>query len=415
MHTDITDRDSNLREAGRCLLCKIPKCSAGCAVHTDVPSVMRLYREGRMTEAGDLLFRNNPFAAVTSRVCDWDKSCYGHCVLNARHSPIGWHRIEAEIAAAHLESARIVPGDDNGRKVAVVGAGPAGITAAFRLREAGCSVTVFDGNRRIGGVLRYGIPEFRLEHKFIDRYGEILSEAGIEFKGGVRIGADISIRALRSDFDAVLIAAGAGVPRKLDIPGEDNPDIIYALDYLRNPSGYALGRKVIVIGGGNVTMDACRTAIRAGRETWVYYRKSFENMPANAREVLQAREEGVKFCLFEVPVAIEGHEAVMRKCENVTRPDGRIATRMIEGTDHKVSFDSMLVAISANVDFGIFGEDLPVMNKYGWPETDGAGQTSIPGVFLAGDFISGPSTVVEAVASAGAASAGILGYLGLGD
>lgn len=158
-------------------------------------------------------------------------------------------------------------------------------------------------------------------------------------------------------------------------------------------------------------MDASRTAVRAGHETWVYYRKSFENMPANTQEVIAAREEGVNFRLFEVPVAIEGHEAVMRKCENVTGPDGRISTRMIEGSDHRVSFDSMLVAISASVDFSIFGEDTPAEDASGWPVTGDDRQTSIPGVFVAGDFILGPATVVRAVASAKTAADGILKYL----
>ena len=409
MSSDITD--TNLKEAGRCLLCKIPKCSASCAVHTDVPAAVKLFREGRADEAGELLFRNNPFAAITSRVCDWEKACFGHCVLNARKMPVNWHSIEAEIAATHLETAGIVPGEDNGRRVAVVGAGPAGITAAFRLREAGCAVTVIDSNDEIGGVLRYGIPEFRLDRRFIELYGRMTVAAGIGFRGGVRVGRDVSVRQLRKDYDAVLIAAGAAVPRRLNIPGEDNPDIIYALDYLKDPLSYKLGRKVLVIGGGNVTMDASRTAVRAGHETWVYYRKSFENMPANTQEVIAAREEGVNFRLFEVPVAIDGHEAVMRKCENVTGPDGRISTRMIEGSDRRVSFDSMLVAISASVDFSIFGEDTPAADASGWPVTGDDRQTSIPGVFVAGDFILGPATVVQAVASAKTAADGILKYL----
>ena len=399
---------NNHIEAARCLRCKNARCSAACAVHTDVPSVMGLYREGRTEEAADILFSNNPFSAITSQVCDWSKACYGHCILNAKKVPVDWHSIEFEIAGEALFHTEVVPGMENGKKVAVVGAGPAGITAAFKLREAGFSVTVFDANERPGGVLRYGIPEFRLDRKYVDRYETMMSGAGILFRGCTRLGQDITVSALRQEYDAVLIAAGAGIPRKLDIPGEESERIIYALDYLKNPSSYKLGHKVLVIGGGNVTMDACRTANRNGHDTWVYYRKSFENMPANSIEVEEARQEGVKFELFEVPVEIRVNKAVMKHCENVTKPDGRIATKMIDGSEHEVEFDSMLVAISANVDMGIFGDEMPELNNSGWPSVDEFQKTSLGNVYLAGDFILGPATVVEAVASATKAVEGII-------
>lgn len=402
----------NNPEAGRCLLCKVPKCSAACAVRTDVPSAMKSYREGKPEEAADILFRNNPFSAITSLVCDWQKNCLGHCVLNSRKMPVRWHEIEEEVSCGYLFNAHITPGNDNGKSVAIVGAGPAGITAALRLREKGCAVTIFDKNARPGGVLRYGIPEFRLDRKYIDQYERLLNETGVEFKGGVNAGEDITLDALRDRFNAVLITCGAAIPRKLDIPGEDNADIIYALDYLKDPSAFKLGGKVLVIGGGNVTMDACRTAKRLGHDTHVYYRKSFENMPANSLEVREAMEEGVEFHLFEVPVAIRAHKAVMRRCENVTGPDGRVSTKMLEGTDYEVEFDSMLVAISASVDYSIFGENgIAMENKR--PVTDEGQQTSLPGVFLAGDFILGPATVVEAVASAKTAVRGITAFLGI--
>ena len=212
-------------EAGRCLLCKVPKCSAACAVRTDVPAAMKLYREDRIEEAAQMLYENNPFSAVTSLVCDWKKSCYGHCVLNARKMPIDWHSIEAEISIPYLKKVHPRTGIDNGKKVAVIGGGPAGITAALELREKGCAVTVFDKNERPGGVLRYGIPEFRLEREIIDQYDRILAEAGVGFAGGADVNA-MKFSEIRREFDAVLIACGASVPRRLDIPGEEHPDII---------------------------------------------------------------------------------------------------------------------------------------------------------------------------------------------
>lgn len=419
-------------EAGRCLLCKIPRCASACAVQTDVPTAVRLYKEGKTEEAAALLYAKNPFSAITSLVCDWKRQCCGHCVLNARKSPVRWHEIEAEISCSHLMGMHVVPPEqENGLEVAVVGCGPAGITAALDLREQGFKVTVYDRYNRPGGILRYGIPGFRLDPKYVDQYERLLDEAGVEFKGNVNVGpvdgfgnktteagikplmhnvSTVSLTELRSKYNAVLIAVGASLPRKLQIPGEENENIIYALDYLKNPSAYKLGKRVIVVGGGNVTMDACRTARRMGHDTTVYYRKSFENMPANVAEVQDAIDEGVEFRLFEVPVAIEGQTAIMRKCENVTGPDGRISTKMIEGSDHAVEFDTILVAISSLISLNVFGDEQPELN-HGWPVTDECQQTSLPGVFIAGDFILGPATVVEAVKSARTAVEGIRKYL----
>ena len=374
---------------------------------------MRLYRNGSNDEAAAVLFNNNPFSAITSLVCDWQKNCLGHCVLNARKEPVRWHEVEEELSCAYLFHVHPETAPSNGKSAAVIGGGPAGITAALELRKKGVAVTIFDRNLKPGGVLRYGIPAFRLDRKYIEQYDRLLDEAGVEFKGGTDIGGDITLDSLRERFDAVLITAGASIPRKLDIPGEENPDIIYALDYLKDPGAYSLGQKVLVIGGGNVTMDACRTARRLGHDTHVYYRKSFGNMPANSLEVRDAVEEGVEFHLFEVPIAIKGHKAVMRRCENVTKPDGRISTRMLDGTDHEVEFGSMLVAISASVDYSVFGGIDKIKNEGGRPVTDEFQQTSIPGVFLAGDFILGPATVVEAVASAKTAARGMEKFMGI--
>lgn len=397
-------------EAARCLLCKKARCSAACPVATDVPTLMKLYREGKIEEAGKMLFENNPFCAITSRVCDWKKNCYGHCVLNARKIPIPWCHIEEEISDAFLAGYSVQPGEPNYKSVAIVGAGPAGMTAAIRLREAGYAVAMFDEHDRMGGILRYGIPDFRLDKSIVDRYEAILLEAGVEFHGGCRIGRDTSVSELRSSYDAVFVATGANVPRKLCVPGEENsPSVIYAVDYLNDPASFTLGRKVIVIGGGNVTMDASRTAIRAGHEVYVYYRKTFENMPANMAEVEEALEEGVVFKTFEVPVEVRGNIAIMRNCENVTREDGSLATRTIPGSEHEVAFDTMIVAVSANADYSILAD--AKMSNGKWPDVNEQQETSIPGVFMAGDFILGPSTVADSVHSAKIAVDGIRTYL----
>ncbi|MBQ7272042.1 MAG: FAD-dependent oxidoreductase [Bacteroidales bacterium] len=380
-------------EASRCLLCKKPKCALeGCPVHTPVPECMALYREGRIMEAGALLFRNNPLSAVTSQVCDWQQFCYGHCVLNVKKQAVRWYEIEQEISSAYLFGHTLERHslEHSYDRVAIVGAGPAGIAAAIWLYQTGAEVTMFDANPRMGGVLRYGIPAFRLDRKYCDAYEKMLLDAGVEFRENVEIGKDITIADLSAEYDAVLVAAGAEMPVKLGIPGEEKA--VQALPFLKNPGAYKLGKKVIVIGGGNVAMDACRTAVRMGAETWVYYRKTFENMPANPLEVKAAKEDGVQFKVFQAPVEIKEGGVVFCDCKNVIPEDGgRVVTKILKGTEHFVECDTLLTAISEKPDPVLTVEAQPYHN-----------------VFLAGDFMSGPATVVEAVRSAHTAVENIL-------
>lgn len=388
-------------EANRCLLCRNARCMGACPVHTDVPSAMKLYREGQVAEAARILFDNNPFSAITCQVCDWALFCYGHCVLNAKKVPVKWYEIEQEISMPYiLGDAHVqVPAQDCGKKVAIVGAGPAGIAAAIWLRQKGVAIDLYDSFPRIGGVLRYGIPDFRLDKKYVDAYERILKEINVNFIGGVTLGKDMTVKSLQDSHDAVLLAAGAWVAKEMRIPGEDNPHVLHALEFLKDTSKFQLGKKVIVVGGGNVAMDACRTAIRMGCDTTVVYRKTFENMPANKLEVKEAQEEGVKFNVFSVPVEVktEGSRtyAIVRKCENYTREDGSIATRILDGTDYEIDFDSMIVAVSEGVDKAL------------------AESASPEGLFSAGDYNYGPKTVVEAVQSAKEQVAEISSFLGL--
>ncbi len=372
-------------EASRCLLCKKPKCALqGCPVHTPVPECMLLYRQGQLEEAGRMLFANNPLSAVTSQVCDWKQFCYGHCVLNVKQVPVKWYEIEQEISGAYLFRHRLErkSGVMEGKRIAVIGAGPAGIAATVWLFEMGADVHLYDANPRMGGVLRYGIPAFRLDKKYCDAYEKMFADAGISFRGGVEVGKDVALKALSAQYDAVLVAAGAETPATLGIPGEENS--VQALPFLKNPEAFTLGKKVIVIGGGNVAMDACRTAVRRGAETWVYYRKTFENMPANPMEVEEAKADGVQFKVFQAPVEVKEGGVVFCDCENVQPEDGgRVITRIIEGTEHFVECDTLITAISEKPDPALREEAQGLRN-----------------VWLCGDFLTGPATVVAAVASA---------------
>ena len=407
-------------EALRCLLCKKPKCSLqGCPVHTPIPQCMQLYREDKLDEAGKILFDNNPLSAITSRVCDWRQFCFGNCILNVKKIPVRWYEIEQEISDAYLFSVTLKRESDllSGKRVALVGAGPVGIVAAIWLYRLGAEVSIADANPRIGGVLRYGIPGFRLDKKYVNAYERLLLGAGIEFQGGIEVGRDIELARVAARYDAVLLGTGAEKAALLNIPGEGKG--LQALPFLKNPSAFDLGRKVIVIGGGNVAMDASRTAVRHGAETWIYYRKDYGNMPANPIEVEEAMRDGVHFRVFQAPVEVRTGSVVFCDCENVTDPaTGKVRTRIIEGTEHEVECDTLLSAISEKPDFSVFNGCEPVLDEKGDLVVDENGLASIQGidnVYVAGDFLFGPKTVVEAVASARKAVDAIIARFGAAE
>ena len=399
-------------EAIKCLGCPKPRCSMiGCPVHTAIPECIRLYKEGRLKEAGEILFNNNPFSAVTSIVCNYKSFCYGACVLNAKKDPVRWYEIEQEISNEFLKAFHPDVTQKNDQKIAIIGAGPAGLSAAIFLAQKGYNVTVYDKEERIGGVLRYGIPGFRLDKSIVDEYERILKEYDISYHGNIEIGKDITLSNIRKEVDAVIVATGAIKENKLRIPGEEKKNVINALAFLKDNSLIDKANKVVVIGGGNVAMDAARSAKRMGKDTYVYYRKTFENMPANPIEVEEAIDEGVKFEVFEAPVEVKDSSVIFRKCENVTDENGKLRTKILENTDHEVTLDALLVAAGETIDLSVFGEELPELNKWHYPEVDETNMTSFDGVFVAGDFILGAKTVVEAIASTKTAVNGIENYL----
>ena len=399
-------------EAIKCLGCPKPRCSMiGCPVHTAIPECIRLYKEGRLKEAGEILFNNNPFSAVTSIVCNYKSFCYGACVLNAKKDPVRWYEIEQEISNEFLKAFHPDVTQKNDQKIAIIGAGPAGLSAAIFLAQKGYNVTVYDKEERIGGVLRYGIPGFRLDKSIVDEYERILKEYDISYHGNIEIGKDITLSNIRKEADAVIVATGAIKENKLRIPGEEKENVINALAFLKDNSLIDKANKVVVIGGGNVAMDAARSAKRMGKDTYVYYRKTFENMPANPIEVEEAIAEGVKFEVFEAPVEVKDSSVIFRKCENVTDENGKLRTKILENTDHEVTLDALLVAAGETIDLSVFGEELPELNKWHYPEVDETNMTSFDGVFVDGDFILVAKTVVEAIASTKTAVNGIENYL----
>lgn len=387
-------------DAKRCLLCKVPLCSVkGCPVHTPVPQAMSLYRQGEIMQAARLLFENNPFSAITSRVCDWKKFCFGHCVLNAKKEPITWYLMEQEISASCLSQMHVDPGTFSDKKAAIIGGGPAGMSAALYLRQAGVKVTVFEKKKRLGGMLRYGIPEFRLSHRYVDEIERILYETGAQIKTETEV---CEIASLQKEYDAVLLTTGAQKPRALHIVGEELPHVHDALHYLENPEAITLGKSTIVIGGGNVAMDTVRTALRQGTKAMIYYRKGFENMPANPLEVRAAQEEGVLFQLFKAPIEIKEHSMIFCDCQNVVDDTGQITTKILPGTERETACDSVLIAAGETPDDFLWQNRRPTMDDTGRIEA---------GIFAAGDYRLGARTIVEAVQSAKQASKAMLAEL----
>ena len=372
-------------EANRCLQCTNPRCREnGCPIHTDIPKMIRLFKENRMMEAAEMLFENNPLSMVCSLVCNHGNQCEGNCVRGIKGEPVHISSIENYISDSCFERLDLKPAPSNGMKAAVIGAGPAGITIAIILALKGYSITVFETHDKIGGILRYGIPEFRLPKSILDRYYKKMRELGIKFRPNFSIGGSTGIKDLLNDgYKSVFIGTGAWRPRKLGVPGETFGNVFYAINYLNNPDVYELGDKVAIIGAGNAAMDVARTAIRHGSKDVVVYVRGDE-VSASPEEFEYAKVDGVKFEYRKSIVRIEDDGPVFKDDEN---------------EELLVPADSVIIAISQVPQDRIVTREKDLkLNEKGNLATDSNGETSLPGVFASGDVVTGAKTVVAAVA-----------------
>ena len=426
------DETTAREQARRCIQCPKPTCVEGCPLHNRIPEWLTLTAEGHFLEAAELSRSTSNLPEVCSRICPQERLCEGNCILNGCSEPVSIGAIERfinEYALAH-ESFTSLGAPPNGRKVAVIGSGPGGIACADQLSREGYGVTVFEAQSIPGGLLVNGIPAFKLDKTVVDRRIRILEKRGVKFKMGIRVGHDISLAQLRTDFDAVFLGIGAYQARPLGVPGSDLKGVVQALPFLieKNinlpldvPSIDVRDKSVLVLGGGDTAMDCLRTAVRCGaRETRCVYRRDFDNMPGSRKEYQNALDEGAKFMFLTNPVALLGNDAgEVRevKCQRMElgEPDagGRRKPRPVPNSEFLLPADLVLVAYGFDPVRFPASSDLAQIkvNSWGAVVVDENQMTSVPGVFAGGDLVRGPSLVVHAVRDARKAAAAIHKHL----
>lgn len=389
-----------IEEANRCLQCKKPLCKAGCPVATPVNEAVHLLLNDRIAEAGKLLFENNPLSIVCSLVCPHERFCEGHCILNKKGKPIHWSSIEHYISDYYLHQMDHKPETDPDKKVAIIGSGPAGLTLAFLLAARGYAITMFEAHEKIGGVLRYGIPEFRLPNEILDRLEAQLVKMGVKVRPNTLVGPVITVDNLfRDGYKAVFIGTGVWNPKPMRIKGESLGHVHYAIDYLKNPDSFHLGRRVCVVGAGNVAMDVARTAIRKGaREVTILYRRGSEDMPASREEVQYTKLDGVQFDFHVLPVEIVDDGVLFNRTEMVEDGEGGLKLATVPGAPMLKPCDSVILALSQAPKDNIVAHSKGIdIEQSGLVRADENGSTTRAGVFASGDVVTGAKTVVEAV------------------
>jgi len=395
-------------EANRCLNCKKPGCQQGCPVHAPIPQIIQMFKQNQVMEAGEKLFENNPMSVICSIVCNHEMQCAGHCVLGRKGNPVHFSSIETYISDTYLDRMKVTPSEKKDKKVAVIGAGPAGMTAAIILAQKGYGVTIFEWKDKIGGVMQYGIPEFRLPKTILERYRKKMTEMGIMIRPNTTIGAVLKIEDLfRDGYNAVFIGTGTWKPRNLGIQGECLGNVHYGIDYLSNPGAYHLGERVAIIGMGNAAMDVARTALRNGAQHVTLYARG-KRVAASSHEVAYAQLDGAEFVFGKEIKRITEQGPVF--CNSILDENDKVIG--CEKEEELIPADSTIISISQGprrklirTTTGLEGSErglLIVDENY---------MTTREGVFAAGDVVHGSKTVVHAVEAAKHAAEAMIQYM----
>ena len=422
-----------MNEAQRCIHCKNPACVSGCPVGIPIPDFLAKVAEGDIAAAYEILSNANALPAISGRVCPQENQCEGKCVRGIKGEPVSIGRVERFVAdwAAEHGIANVATAPKNGHKVAVIGSGPAGLTCAGELARKGYEVSVFEAFHTPGGVLSYGIPEFRLPKAIVKREVANLEKMGVDIELNMVIGKVLTITELfEMGYEAVFIGSGAGLPMFMKIPGESLVGVYSANEYLTRinlmkaykedaATPILHNKKVAVVGGGNVAMDAARCAKRLGAEVHIVYRRSEAELPARAEEVHHAKEEGIIFDLLTNPISIEGDEK--NHVQSITcvkmelgEPDasGRRRPVVIEGSEFKTEVDAVIMALGTQANQMSY-DGTPGLEKTrkGCVAADETGATSVPGIFAGGDAATGAATVILAMGAGKSAAKSIDEYI----
>ena len=425
-----------MEEASRCINCKNAKCIQGCPVSINIPAFVKAVKEGKITEAADIIAESSALPAICGRVCPQETQCEGKCIRGIKGDPISIGKLERFVADYSREHGYVPkkPETTNGKKVAIIGSGPAGLTCAGDLAKLGYEVTIFEALHEPGGVLTYGIPEFRLpKDEVVQKEIDNVRKLGVKIECNVVIGKSVTIDQLMEEegFEAVFIGSGAGLPKFMGIPGENAVGVFSANEFLtRNNLMKAFrddydtpifrGTKVAVVGGGNVAMDAARTALRLGATTYIVYRRSEAELPARVEEVHHAKEEGIIFHLLTNPTEIlEDEKGWVKgmKCVRMElgQPDasGRRRPVVIPDSEFTLDVDTVIMALgtSPNPLISSTTEGLEINKWKCIVAEEDNGQTSKNGVFAGGDAVTGAATVILAMEAGKAGAKGIHEYL----
>lgn len=430
------NKEEAMEESLRCLNCKNAKCIAGCPVAIDIPAFIEEVKTGNIEEAAKVIAKSSALPAVCGRVCPQESQCEGQCIRGIKGEPVSIGKLERFVADWSRENGFVpeAPEQKNGKKVAVIGSGPCGLTCAGDLAKLGYEVTIFEALHEAGGVLTYGIPEFRLpKQAVVQEEIDNVRKLGVQIETNVVIGKSVTVDQLMEEegFHAVFIGSGAGLPKFMGIPGENANGVFSANEYLTRSNlmkafrddydtPLAAGKKVAVVGGGNVAMDAARTALRLGAEVYIVYRRSEKELPARVEEVHHAKEEGIQFHLLTNPTEILTDDngwvsgIVCRKME-LGEPDESGRRRPVEqiGSDFTIAVDTVIMALgtSPNPLISATTKGLDVNRWRCIVAEEKDGKTTKEGVYAGGDAVTGAATVILAMEAGRAGARGIDEYL----